>query len=74
MIVLRRTRLILDCLGDVRRARGRVAKAWRQVRRPALGGASEARRLRQWLLRLASSERVLVMAWECCVRREAATV
>ena len=74
MIVLRRMRLILDCLRDVRRDRSRLARAWRQVRRPLLGGAFEARRLRQWLLRLESSERVLEMAWECCVRREEATV
>lgn len=73
MSVLRRTRLILACLGDVRRDRGRLARTWRHVRRPLLGGAFEARALRKAQQRLAASERLLVLAWECCVLREAAS-
>jgi hypothetical protein len=73
VIVLRRTRLILACMGDVRRDRSRLARAWWQVRRPLLGGAFEARMLRKALRRLESSERLLVLAWECSVLREATT-
>ena len=78
MKLLIKTRTILFCLEDVRRARQRLAKAWRMVRRD--GGvmergmrASMLREAQRWLTRV---EATLVLAWECCVRRDevAATV
>ena len=74
MIVKRRTRLILGCLADVRTARARLAKCWRWVRRPGIAGSMWSRHLRQALLRLEASERLLAMAWECCVQRESVPV
>lgn len=72
MIVTRRTRLILGCLADVRRDRARVAQCWCYVRDPRSLPLLWARKLRAAMRWLESSERLLVLAWDCCVQREAA--
>lgn len=71
-MLARRTRLILGCMGDVQLARRRVARAWRRVRAGWTPAAAYARELWKAQARLASTMRLLALAWECCVRREGA--
>ena len=72
MRLLRRTRMLLLCLGDVLKARRDLAAAWRRVRRETYRPASVlAVRLRRALATLARAEETLALAVGCCVELSA---
>lgn len=72
MRLLRRTRMLLLCLGDVLKARRDLAAAWRGVRRETYRPASVlAVRLRRALATLARAEETLALAVGCCVELSA---
>lgn len=72
MKLLRQTRMLLLCLGDVLRARRDVAASWRDVRRETWRPASVlAVKLRQALRALARAEEILCLAVGCCVELSA---
>lgn len=72
MRLLRRTRMLLLCLGDVLKARRDLAAAWRGVRRVSYWPASVlAVRLRRALATLARAEETLALAVGCCVELSA---
>lgn len=72
MRLLRRTRMLLLCLGDVLKARRDLAAAWRGVRRVSWRPASVlAVRLRRALATLARAEETLALAVGCCVELSA---